>query len=159
MNEQSIISQNEIIVVFISHNYMVTFFIILQVKEWLCLNCQMQRAPEPTVVKPGTQTTKLPPPASPKKQDTVVAEDQKRNASAKQEANPIWQIPKKLHQRPKSRKMSYLPNLINHLNLILLNRIRIFQLWFGGFSFKVTISSAHCVCCLWEGTRLWFLLP
>uniref|UniRef100_A0A673GY27 Piccolo presynaptic cytomatrix protein b n=1 Tax=Sinocyclocheilus rhinocerous TaxID=307959 RepID=A0A673GY27_9TELE len=85
MNEQSIISQNEIIVVFISHNYMVTIFIILQVKEWLCLNCQMQRAPEPTVVKPGT--TKLPPPASPKKQDTggVVAED---NASAKQEGKP-----------------------------------------------------------------------
>uniref|UniRef100_A0A8C0YIN7 Piccolo presynaptic cytomatrix protein b n=1 Tax=Cyprinus carpio carpio TaxID=630221 RepID=A0A8C0YIN7_CYPCA len=41
---------------------------------------QMQRAPEPPVVKPGTQTTKLPPPASPKKQDTwgVVAEDQKQ---------------------------------------------------------------------------------
>lgn len=88
MNEQSIICQNEIIVVFICHIYMVTFFIILQVKEWLCLNCQMQRAPEPTVVKPGTQTTKLPPPASPKKQDTVVAEDQKRNASAKQEGKP-----------------------------------------------------------------------
>ncbi|XP_059420451.1 mucin-17-like [Carassius carassius] len=51
-----------------------------EVKEWLCLNCQMQRAPKPPVVKPGTQTTKLPPPASPKKQDTggVVAEDKKQ---------------------------------------------------------------------------------
>uniref|UniRef100_A0A8C2GB69 Protein piccolo n=1 Tax=Cyprinus carpio TaxID=7962 RepID=A0A8C2GB69_CYPCA len=85
MNEQSIISQNETVVVLISHNYMVTIFIILQVKEWLCLNCQMQRAPESKVVKPGT--SKLPPPAPPKKQDTggVVAED---NASVKQEGKP-----------------------------------------------------------------------
>lgn len=69
---------------------MATFFIILQVKEWLCLNCQMQRAPEPTVLKPGTRTTKLPQPVSTKKQDTggVVAEDQKHNSSAKQEGKP-----------------------------------------------------------------------
>lgn len=94
---------------------MVTFFITLQVKEWLCLNCQMQRAPEPPVVKPGTQTTKLPPPASPKKQDTevVVADDQKLNASEKQEGKPsladskqttseAQKLPAKSNQPPKS---------------------------------------------------------
>jgi len=74
------------VVVFISHSIILLPFIItLQVKEWLCLNCQMQKTPESSVVQPGPQTTKLLPTASPQKQSIpgVVAEDQELNASGK----------------------------------------------------------------------------
>nr|XP_017207511.1 mucin-16 isoform X4 [Danio rerio] len=61
-----------------------------EMKEWLCLNCQIQRAPIPPAGQPGPQTTKLPPPASPQKQHTpgVVAEDQKLDASGQHKIKP-----------------------------------------------------------------------
>uniref|UniRef100_A0A4W4FB17 Zinc finger piccolo-type domain-containing protein n=1 Tax=Electrophorus electricus TaxID=8005 RepID=A0A4W4FB17_ELEEL len=39
-----------------------------EVKEWLCLNCQIQRVPGPPPVQP--QANKAPPPASPQKKET-----------------------------------------------------------------------------------------
>ncbi|KAL7878587.1 hypothetical protein AOLI_G00095610 [Acnodon oligacanthus] len=40
-----------------------------EVKEWLCLNCQMKRAPGPPSAKPQSQADKVPPPVSPQKKE------------------------------------------------------------------------------------------
>lgn len=74
---------------------LITNLITLQAKEWLCLNCQMQRAPEPSQAR--TQATKKPLLTLPQKQTTpipissqskpsVLAEDQNLDVSGKQES-------------------------------------------------------------------------
>nr|XP_055029686.1 LOW QUALITY PROTEIN: protein piccolo-like [Misgurnus anguillicaudatus] len=65
-----------------------------EASEWLCLNCQMQRAPEPPHLQAGPQATKIPTPALPQKQAPpipsqgkpgVLTENQNLAASGKQE--------------------------------------------------------------------------
>lgn len=45
---------------------------ILQVKEWLCLNCQMQRAPGAPSTPPQQQANKVPPPSPQQKVESLV---------------------------------------------------------------------------------------
>ncbi|XP_076849492.1 uncharacterized protein pclob isoform X1 [Brachyhypopomus gauderio] len=73
-----------------------------EVKEWLCLNCQMQRAPGRPPVQPQPHTNKLPLSASPTQRDTPTVaapqektrpptdarSDQKSLKSVKSEAKP-----------------------------------------------------------------------
>ncbi|KAK3570482.1 hypothetical protein QTP86_019920 [Hemibagrus guttatus] len=44
-----------------------------QVKEWLCLNCQIQRAPGAPSTQPQQQANKVPPPASPQQKAKYLA--------------------------------------------------------------------------------------
>lgn len=46
---------------------------VLQVKEWLCLNCQMQRAPGAPSTQPQQQANKETPPASPQQKAKPLA--------------------------------------------------------------------------------------
>lgn len=71
----------------------------LQVKEWLCLNCQMQRAPgAPT--QPQQEVSKVPPPASP--QQNV------KSLAGKPEDRPTQVETKKLISTP-SKQQSTAP--------------------------------------------------
>jgi len=71
----------------------------------------MQRTPEHSVVQPGPQTTKLLPTASPQKQGIpgVVAEDQKVNASGKQEDKPNLPDSKQPTSEAQIQKSNVLP--------------------------------------------------
>uniref|UniRef100_A0A8B9JJ45 Zinc finger piccolo-type domain-containing protein n=1 Tax=Astyanax mexicanus TaxID=7994 RepID=A0A8B9JJ45_ASTMX len=73
-----------------------------EVKEWLCLNCQMKRAQEPSPAQLQTQAKKFPPPASPQKetptpgfpekkpsaQVETTVKDEKPSVAAKPEDKP-----------------------------------------------------------------------
>ncbi|MCJ8733170.1 hypothetical protein PDJAM_G00220090 [Pangasius djambal] len=57
-----------------------------EVKEWLCLNCQMQRAPDASSIQPQQQASKVPPPASPQQKVKSLAgnpEDRPTQVEAK----------------------------------------------------------------------------
>uniref|UniRef100_A0A8K9WRD2 Protein piccolo n=1 Tax=Oncorhynchus mykiss TaxID=8022 RepID=A0A8K9WRD2_ONCMY len=96
-----------------------------QVKEWLCLNCQMQRAlggmepPEPLMMKPQPLLNKVStpvapqkePPATQKEKETVIpAVDQKKAASTLQkEETTTLAAPQKETPLPASSKMGETP--------------------------------------------------
>ncbi|CDQ96876.1 unnamed protein product [Oncorhynchus mykiss] len=98
---------------------------VTEVKEWLCLNCQMQRAlggmepPEPLMMKPQPLLNKVStpvapqkePPATQKEKETVIpAVDQKKAASTLQkEETTTLAAPQKETPLPASSKMGETP--------------------------------------------------
>ncbi|KAI7802121.1 putative protein piccolo, partial [Triplophysa rosa] len=61
-----------------------------EVKEWLCLACQMQKMPEPLPAHPQPQSNKVSPPASPQKKETPAAPspEKRSNVLAEQDKKP-----------------------------------------------------------------------
>ncbi|KAK1785040.1 hypothetical protein P4O66_018464 [Electrophorus voltai] len=53
-----------------------------EAKEWVCLNCQMQRAPDPSPVEHQPQDNKLHPPSSPKQKKDTTTKDKDKKALA-----------------------------------------------------------------------------
>ncbi|KAL6478892.1 hypothetical protein MHYP_G00123250 [Metynnis hypsauchen] len=77
-----------------------------EVKEWLCLNCQMKRAPGPPPAQPQSQAEKVPPPVSPQKKKAPTPGD----ATMKAQKPPT---PGKKEDRPnpdESQKSTAVPS-------------------------------------------------
>ena len=83
--------------------------ILLQAKEWLCLNCQVHRAPGPPMVSPQPQPSKAPTssqpqtkmPSSPQKKEAKPTDKTEPTQQSPQQKPPQQQDPGKPQQMPK----------------------------------------------------------